>query len=83
MKGARPRPWPAPGPPIPGGGQEEGLAWGEAGAPARQEQRGSPNAKEPLGRRAAAPGGAQLSPVGERFNLEQILSEVSECSLNP
>lgn len=30
MKGARPRPWPAPGPPIPSGGREEGLVWGEA-----------------------------------------------------
>jgi hypothetical protein len=32
MKGARPRPWPAPGPPIPGCPREEGLVRGGAGA---------------------------------------------------
>lgn len=31
MKGARPRPWPAPGPPIPGCPREEGLVGEERG----------------------------------------------------
>ena len=63
MKGAQPRPRPAPGPPILGGPREEGPVGREAGALGRPGAKG-----KPLGRTAAAPKGAQGRLVGRMLS---------------